>query len=210
MEEDDSNSIKVIDFGTSQFFDPDEHMDKTYGTAYYIAPEILEKDYNEKCDVWSVGVIMYILLTGRPPFDGRSDEQIIKAAEGNVLLSLASSAACMWTANAATVGPSADCEDGKVNFTPANLIANAHRAQEVETTSKVLKSIFADKKYFTHHESLPFGPAFGDEGAANHIRFCDDYGNKGLQVFVYGKAAFASEKSPAKFPARQTLEDFMR
>ena len=77
MEEDDSNSIKVIDFGTSQFFDPDEHMDKTYGTAYYIAPEILEKDYNEKCDVWSVGVIMYILLTGRPPFDGRSDEQII-------------------------------------------------------------------------------------------------------------------------------------
>jgi len=60
----------VIDFGTSQEFDPDQHMNQTFGTAYYIAPEVLKQKYDEKCDIWSIGVIMYILLTGRPPFDG--------------------------------------------------------------------------------------------------------------------------------------------
>lgn len=53
-------------------------MTQTYGTAYYIAPEVLNSEYNEKCDVWSVGVILYILLSGRPPFDGNDDREIVK------------------------------------------------------------------------------------------------------------------------------------
>ena len=73
-----NNSIKVIDFGTSQKFDPARKMTQTYGTAYYIAPEVLQSEYNEKCDVWSVGVILYILLSGRPPFDGSDDREIVK------------------------------------------------------------------------------------------------------------------------------------
>ena len=56
--------IKVIDFGTSQVFDPNSKMNQTYGTPYYIAPEILKGEYNEKCDIWSCGVIMFILLCG--------------------------------------------------------------------------------------------------------------------------------------------------
>jgi calcium-dependent protein kinase len=53
-------------------------LNKTCGTAYYIAPEVLTTEYNEKCDVWSIGVMMYILLSGRPPFDGKDDKEIIK------------------------------------------------------------------------------------------------------------------------------------
>lgn len=70
IDDKDDNQIKVIDFGTSQVFDKEKKMSQTYGTAYYIAPDVLLGEYNEKCDVWSIGVILYILLTGRPPFDG--------------------------------------------------------------------------------------------------------------------------------------------
>ncbi len=53
-------------------------MNQTYGTAYYIAPEVLQSEYNEKCDVWSIGVILFILLSGKPPFDGKDDREIVK------------------------------------------------------------------------------------------------------------------------------------
>ena len=71
-------TIKVIDFGTSQKYDPEKKMNQTYGTPYYIAPEILAGEYNEKWDVWSWGVILYILLSGRPPFDGQTDDEILE------------------------------------------------------------------------------------------------------------------------------------
>lgn len=79
-----TNTIKVIDFGASQKFDPAKKMNQIYGTAYYIAPEILKSDYNEKCDVWSVGVILFILLSGRPPFGGDNDKEILDAVKQGV------------------------------------------------------------------------------------------------------------------------------
>src|SRR3546814_12253432 len=93
------------------------------------------------------------------------------------LLAAASSASSMWTANAATVSPSADCEDGRVHFTPANLCQNLHRVIEAGTTSRILRAVFADSRHFTHHAPLPATPALGAEGAANHIRLCGDYGH---------------------------------
>ena len=85
--------LKVIDFGTSRKFEKNTKMTKILGTVYYlfkkkklsftikpyyIAPEVLIKNYNEKCDVWSCGVILYILLCGYPPFTGKTEEEILK------------------------------------------------------------------------------------------------------------------------------------
>ena len=74
-----NNPIKVIDFGLSRNFDPKSKMNTKVGTAYYVAPEVLEGNYTEKCDVWSAGVILYILLSGEPPFNGANDREIYKA-----------------------------------------------------------------------------------------------------------------------------------
>lgn len=70
--------ITIIDFGTSGLFVAGEKMKQKFGTPYYIAPEVLNNNYDEKCDLWSIGVILYILLCGYPPFNGSNDEQIIK------------------------------------------------------------------------------------------------------------------------------------
>ena len=51
-------------------------MKDTVGTSYYLAPEVLAKSYDERCDVWSIGCILYILLSGKPPFDGQEDADI--------------------------------------------------------------------------------------------------------------------------------------
>jgi calcium-dependent protein kinase len=74
-------TIKVIDFGTSDKLAKNKMMDKQIGTPFYIAPEVLNNSYNEKCDIWSCGVIMYILLCGVPPFFGNTDDEIYRAVK---------------------------------------------------------------------------------------------------------------------------------
>jgi calcium-dependent protein kinase len=64
------DQIKIIDFGTSLVYDPAKKLDEKLGTPYYIAPEVLNKKYGNKCDIWSIGVIVYIVLCGSPPFSG--------------------------------------------------------------------------------------------------------------------------------------------
>jgi len=138
-----------------------------------------------------------------------SDQEVLQAAASRnpSLLAAVSSASTMWTANAATVSPSADTADHRVHFTPANLGAKFHRSIEHAVTGRALKAIFTDETYFAHHSALPSVSQFGDEGAANHTRLCGQYGEPGVELFVYGQAAF-NEQAPAPklYPARQTLE----
>jgi len=69
----DTLDIKIADFGFSCIFDPDEGLDLVLGSPLYMAPEIIEgKIYNEKVDIWSIGVITYMLLSGRNPFPGKN------------------------------------------------------------------------------------------------------------------------------------------
>lgn len=138
-----------------------------------------------------------------------SDANILQqvAKQAPKLLAAVSSASCMWTANAATVSPSGDTSDGRVHFTPANLVNKFHRSIEHETTGAILHATFNSEEHFAHHPALPHVEHFGDEGAANHTRFCEHYGEQGIEFFVYGMEAFNnSPPRPTKFPARHTLE----
>ncbi|MGV8919408.1 MAG: N-succinylarginine dihydrolase [Pseudomonas sp.] len=141
-------------------------------------------------------------------FTGTDAQVIEKAAKDAMPLLVAScSASSMWVANAATVSPSADTADGRVHFTAANLNCKFHRSIEHPTTSRVLGAMFADQQNFAHHAALPAVAQFGDEGAANHTRFCHDYGKPGVEFFVFGRSAFDTRyPAPQKYPARQTLE----
>jgi succinylarginine dihydrolase len=133
-----------------------------------------------------------------------TDAQIIEAAAKTAprLLKAAYSASSMWTANAATVSPSADTVDGRLHLTAANLSTMLHRSIEHPDTTASLISIFPGEDYFAIHGALPAHSDFADEGAANHVRLCAEHGAPGVELFVYGRI---EGESVAGFPARQTL-----
>jgi calcium-dependent protein kinase len=81
FETNDALNVKLLDFGNSRKMGGNEAMQGVYGTAYYVAPEVLHGSYDLKCDIWSVGVILYMLLSGNPPFNGNSDVEIIEAVK---------------------------------------------------------------------------------------------------------------------------------
>jgi len=140
-------------------------------------------------------------------FAGSDHDVIVQAGrDAPDVLAACSSAASMWVANAATISASADCADGRVHLTPANLATYFHRALEAPTTTRVLRAIFADEAHFLVHDPLPGTPQFGDEGAANHTRFAHDADAPGVEWFVYGRRAFGPGVVPSRFPARQTRE----
>ena len=74
----DDSSLKLIDFGLSKVLDGENNMKKTVGTTFYMAPEVIQGNYNEKCDLWSCGIILYIMLCGKPPFYSQDEEELKK------------------------------------------------------------------------------------------------------------------------------------
>jgi succinylarginine dihydrolase len=137
-----------------------------------------------------------------------SDGAVIERAwkDAPALAAAACSASPMWAANAATVTPSADTADGRVHFTPANLLTNLHRSLEGPQTTRSLRRLFPDEARFAVHDPLPAQPRFADEGAANHVRLCAEHGAPGVNLFVWGRVAW--EHWDSRFPARQTREAF--
>lgn len=135
-----------------------------------------------------------------------SDAQVLERAwkDAPAFAAAACSASPMWAANAATVTPSADARDGRVHFTPANLITNLHRSLEHRQTKRALDALFPDTARFAVHDALPSVAHLADEGAANHVRLCADHGAPGVNLLVWGREAF--EPWDGAFPARQTRE----
>ena len=135
-----------------------------------------------------------------------SDADVLAAAHRDAphLLARASSASAMWTANAATVIPSADAADGRLHLVVANLRSMPHRAIEPATTARILRAAFPDTTRATVHEPVDSG---GDEGAANHIRLTSSHDagadEAGTHVFVFGTGDGSSP--PKVHPARQEL-----
>ena len=118
------------------------------------------------------------------------------AAADPVLAANAMSASSMWAANAATVSPAPDTADGKCHLTVANLRTMPHRSHEWGAMLAQLRVAFADPSFVVHE---PVPAAFGDEGAANHMRLASEHAAAGIELFVYGVSGGA-------FPARQHRE----
>jgi len=119
----------------------------------------------------------------------------------DALRAAAFSASAMWAANAATVSPAPDTDDGRCHLTVANLRTMAHRSHEWPATLAQLRLAFGDEAHFAVHPPVP--ATFGDEGAANHMRLAAGHDKSGVEIFVYGTSG-GTGRSP--FPARQHLE----
>jgi succinylarginine dihydrolase len=146
----------------------------------------------------ALGLSQGILLPHPRP-DQRWLAELGATIEGSdpALAANAMSASAMWAANAATVSPAPDTADGRCHLTVANLRTMPHRSHEWPATLAQLQLAFADLAFFAVHEPIP--PAFGDEGAANHMRLAPAHGEPGVEIFVYGVSGGA-------FPARQHIE----
>lgn len=139
-------------------------------------------------------------------FDGSLPEMLDAAyRKSQEILRAAWSASSMWAANAATVSPAPDTQDGRLHLSPANLASTLHRQQEAEYTGRLLKFVFGEVAIV--HPPLPPCAPLTDEGAANHMRLSVGHGGEGVEVFVYGREGQkGTEGALNKFPARQSRE----
>jgi len=80
----EESTLKIIDFGLSKRFQEREMMSSTVGTPYYVAPQVLQGKYDKACDLWSCGVILYMMLVGYPPFRGKTEQEVLQKVRKGV------------------------------------------------------------------------------------------------------------------------------
>ncbi len=147
----------------------------------------------------------YIPLLKAAGFTGSDAAALAAAWRGEpALVRAASSASAMWAANAATVSPSADTQDGRLHLTPANLHSMLHRSLEGPQTRRALERAFPNRDAVRVHAPLPAHAAFADEGAANHVRLAAEPGAPGVELFVHGRDR--DERADLSVPARQSRQ----
>ena len=148
--------IKIIDWGCAVSFSTGKKLSEADGTAYYIAPEVLKESYDEKCDVWSVGVILYIMLCGYPPFNGATDDEIfdkVKIGEFDYPKEEwdhISKEARDLVAHMLTVEP-------KNRYSAVECLAHPWFQKHAEKTSSnknVAKAVLSNMKKFKHNSKL--------------------------------------------------------
>jgi succinylarginine dihydrolase len=142
----------------------------------------------------ALGLVQGVLLPHRRPNRAWLATLGTDPSRAGALWPAASSASAMWAANAATVSPAPDTDDGRCHLTVANLVTMPHRSHEWAETLAQLRLAFADTAHFVVHEPVP--APFGDEGAANHMRLCRTHDAPGVEIFAYGERG-------GPFPARQ-------
>ena len=81
----ETNNLKIVDFGSALQLNQGQTLSRLVGTPYYIAPQVIKGGYNEKCDVWSCGVILYLLLSGVPPFFAANEKEILNKVASSPL-----------------------------------------------------------------------------------------------------------------------------
>ena len=135
--------IKITDFDTAGLLMENGKTSGTLGTAYYMAPELLEKEYDEKCDMWSVGIILYSLFTGHLPYTGMSDHQVLSNIQ-NVRIDFDSPELGRAPENAKNLLKRLLCKDPRKRISAREALAHpwiAEEQREVGKTREVLEKV---------------------------------------------------------------------
>lgn len=136
VDDSDTSPIKLADFGLALEFSPGQKFSGMAGSAYYIAPEVLQGEYSEEIDVWSAGVILYVLLSGVPPFWGATEQSIFKAIQEGEL-DLTCDPWDKISSSAKDLISRMLCPNAKVRLTPAQVLEHPWILHHTEKPQKI-------------------------------------------------------------------------
>lgn len=149
----DMINIKLIDFGTCNYFQKDKKLRLQVGSPYYIAPEVLDGSYNEKCDIWSCGCILYVLLVGYPPFEALTSEELLKRVKLGKYDTEGEGWDCV-SDEAKDLVKKMLCKNFKKRISANEILNHPWLKQKIEVKTKDMKSVLSNIKNFHEQDRL--------------------------------------------------------